>query len=211
MFADAIYDLAIDELACAFKDNSEELRIFGGQHLSCPSHTSHEKADKGGDPVPPDFISNRPDLTPAVVYGEIIDWVLSEEGQEKGGLRGVFKRVDESTFVTTHDTACRSCPDIYSSFSGLHSNLAEGQIVERMCLPCSDDLLACGLYEWWARKRPQVFDQLDKTTRAKPNCKNGRACYRQGNSAHSRKFNHICTALVSLRSSRPLSSACESR
>lgn len=99
MFADAIYDPAIDELACAFKDNSEELRIFGGQHLSPPFHTSHEKADKFGDPVPADFISNRPDLTPAVVYGEIIDWVLSEEGQEKGGLRGVFKRVDESTSI----------------------------------------------------------------------------------------------------------------
>lgn len=82
--------------------------------------------------------------------------------------------------------------------TGLHSNLTEGRAIERVCLPCSDDLFACGLYEWWARKRPEVFDQLDKATRAKPDCKNGRACFRQGNAAHSRKFNHIWSVTLDL-------------
>ena len=96
--ADSIYDPPIDELAAAFKDNSEELRIFAGQSSArfCAFFVL-ELMDRVQS-LPADFVSNRPELTPAVVYAEIVDWVLSPDGQEKGGIKGVFRRVDESKF-----------------------------------------------------------------------------------------------------------------
>jgi hypothetical protein len=75
--------------------------------------------------------------------------------------------------------------------AGIHYGF-RGETPERTCKACTDDIFACGLYEWWERKRPTVLSQLDKAVQ-RPNCKNGRNCYRQGGTGdHARKFNHVC-------------------
>lgn len=63
----------------------------------------------------------------------------------------------------------------------------------RSCKSCTDDVFACALYEWWERKRPTVLSQLDKEVAQRPDCRSGRACYRQGNAEHAKKFSHICS------------------
>lgn len=74
--------------------------------------------------------------------------------------------------------------------TGIHYGF-HGEMPLRTCKACTDDIFACGLYEWWERKRPTVLSQLEKEVQ-RPNCKNGRNCYRQGNGDHARKFNHVC-------------------
>ncbi|CDZ97323.1 Predicted E3 ubiquitin ligase [Phaffia rhodozyma] len=150
-FADGIFDPQSDELLNAFRDNTEELRILG------------------------EYISDTPSITPARVHSDILAWLRSDQGKDSGGIRGIFRRVDE----------------------GIHSNLSEDKSIVRTCQSCVDDLIACGLYEWWARLRPTVFEELEKAVREKPDCKNGRQCFRQGNAGHSKKFNHVCSPLPS--------------
>lgn len=85
--------------------------------------------------------------------------------------------------------ALRFIADLFPS-PGIHYGF-HGETPERTCKSCTDDIFACGLYEWWERKRPTVLSQLEKEVQ-RPNCKNGRNCYRQGNGDHARKFNHVC-------------------
>lgn len=78
--------------------------------------------------------------------------------------------------------------------AGIHYGLQSDSPIVRTCKTCVDDIFACGLYEWWERKRPTVLSQLEKEVQTRQNCKNGHSCYRQGNLEHSRKFNHVCAA-----------------
>lgn len=48
---------------------------------------------------PTEFVQSHPELTPAKLYSEIIGWTLTDEGKEKGGVRGIFRRVDEGQFA----------------------------------------------------------------------------------------------------------------
>lgn len=44
------------------------------------------------------FVTAHPEHTAGALWIEIRDWILSDEGQLKGGVKGVFRRTDEGTF-----------------------------------------------------------------------------------------------------------------
>lgn len=115
-FADGVYDPQNDELLNAFRDNMEELRILAGEFFRivssvwCRLNTSYAL----------DYINDTPTITPAKVHADILQWLETDLGKESGGVRGIFRRVDE----------------------GLHSNLSEDKVIDRACQGCVDDLIS---------------------------------------------------------------------
>lgn len=51
------------------------------------------------------FVTAHPEHTAGALWIEIRDWILSDEGQLKGGVKGVFRRTDEGTIYCL---PCRS-------------------------------------------------------------------------------------------------------
>ncbi|TDL18151.1 hypothetical protein BD410DRAFT_901052 [Rickenella mellea] len=61
--------------------------------------------------------------------------------------------------------------------------------ITRICRVCASEVLLWGLRDWWIRERQKGF--VDAAILAKPDCVDGRACVRQGDTAHAKEFNHI--------------------
>ncbi|TDL16601.1 hypothetical protein BD410DRAFT_616298 [Rickenella mellea] len=61
--------------------------------------------------------------------------------------------------------------------------------ITRICRVCASEVLLWGLRDWWIRERQKGF--VDTAILAKPDCVDGRACVRQGDTAHAKEFNHI--------------------